>query len=365
VSDSDPALDAAGDADTQPVRSSRFRLAVEFAVLFVVALLLKQFLVSGSGTPYPNPLWLPVIVLSLEHGLAAGLASTLIATALQFSGGFPPAHLAEDMYTYIGRTAAEPVAWACVSLLIGHIRSQQIAEVTRLQADLAERNAHSVRVANLCADLRDRTELLERHIAANAHSSNVDVAEAMREMNDSTWESFAERLTRFVVLMTGTAEFSVYLLRDNVLKVVFQPNDEHTALGDVTVPADDPLFTAVVDERRTLSAQRPADQTVLRDRSFLAGPLMDAHAPNRVIGMFAIAGGALDDHPEDIERRFSLTLSEISRVLGRIILIDNWHAAAAPGEANGHRDTVAATPSRAGDLPRAAGPGRPGEMTLQ
>jgi hypothetical protein len=81
--------------------------------------------------------------------------------------------------------------------------------------------------------------------------------------------------------------------------------------------------------------------------------------------MFAIAGSALDDHPEDIERRFSLTLSEISRVLGRIILIENWHAAAAPGEANGHRDKVAATPSRAGDLPRSAGPSRPGEITLQ
>ena len=80
-------------ADAQPLRTSKFRLVVEFALLFAVALLLKQFLVGGSGTPYPNPLWLPVIVLSLEHGLAAGLASTIIATALQFSGGFPPVHL--------------------------------------------------------------------------------------------------------------------------------------------------------------------------------------------------------------------------------------------------------------------------------
>ncbi|MGE0035296.1 MAG: GAF domain-containing protein [Xanthobacteraceae bacterium] len=365
MSDRDPALGVTGGADAQPLRTSNFRLVVEFAVLFVVALLLKQFLVDGSGTPYPNPLWLPVIVLSLEHGLAAGLASALIATALQFSGGFPAWHLGDDMYTHIGRVAAEPVAWACVSLLIGHIRSQQIAEVARLQADLAQSNAHCVRVADLCADLRDRTEVLERHIAANALSSNVDVAEAMREMNDSTWDDFAERLTRFVVLLTGTAEFSVYLLRDDVLKVVFQPNDEHTAAGDVTVAAPDPLFTAVVSERRTLSARRPADRAILRDRGSLAGPLMDAHAPNRVIGMFAIAGNALDDQPEDIERRFSLTLSEIARVLDRIILIEHWHAAAAPGEANGHRAPAAATPSHAGDLRPPPASDRPGEMTLQ
>jgi hypothetical protein len=365
VSDRDPVLDPDDDAEARPARSSKLRLVIEFAVLFLAALLLKQFVVSGSGTPYPNPLWLPVIVLSLEHGLAAGLASTLIATALQFSGGLPPAQLPEDMYAYIGRLAAEPVAWACVSLLIGHIRSQQIAEIARLQAELAERNAQSVRVADLCADLRDRTEVLERHIAANALTSNVDVAEAMRELNESTWENFAERLTRFVVLMTGTSEFSVYLLRDNILKVVFQPNDEHTTAGDVTVPAGDPLFAAVMNERRILMAARPADQDVLRDRGFLAGPLIDAQAPNRAIGMFAISGNAADDAPPDIERRFAFTLAEISRVLGRIILIEHWHAAATPGEANGHRDPVAAAPSVAGDLTRPADPGRPGEITLQ
>ncbi len=367
MSGRDPVLDADDGAEVQPVRPSKLRLVIEFAVLFAVALLLKQFLVSGSGipTPYPNPLWLPVIVLSLEHGLAAGLASALIATALQFSGGLPATQLPEDMYSYIGRIAAEPVAWTCVSLLIGHIRSQQIAEITRLQADLAERNSQCVQVADLCADLRDRTEVLERHIAANALTSNVDVAEAMRELNDSTWENFAERLTRFVVLMTGTSEFSVYLLRDNVLKVVFQPNDERTATGDVTVTPDDPLFTAVMIERRTLMADLPADRDLLRDRGFLAGPLMDAHARNRAIGMLAIAGSASDDAPPDIERRFAFTLAEISRVLGRIILIEHWHAAAAPGEANGHRDPVAAAPSGAGDLTRPADPGHPGEVTLQ
>lgn len=353
MSDRDPALDP--NPEARPIRSSRLRLAVEFAVLFAVAMLLKHFLVSGSGAPYPNPLWLPVIVLSLEHGLAAGLTSTIIATALQFSDGLPPAHITEDMYAYIGRIAAEPVAWACVSLLIGHIRSQQIAEVDRLQADLAERKAHGGQVAALCADLRARAEMLERQIAANARSSNIDVAESMRGLNDATWESFAEQLTRFVLLMTGTAEFSVYLLRDNVLKVVFQPNDEHTAAGDVTISPDDPLFAAVVEQRRTVSAWRGDDKSALRDRAFLAGPLMDPHASNRVIGMFTIAGGALDDHPEDIERRFALTQSEISRVLGRIILIDHWHAAAAPADANGHRD--AALPSQP--------PGRPDEVTLQ
>ena len=323
-----------------PLRPTKVRLSIEFALLFAVALLLKQLLVGGVRTrPIPIRCGCRSSCSAFEHGLAAGLAATIIAIGLQFSTGLPPTLLTDDMYSYIGRIAAEPISWACVALLIGHIRSQQIAQVERLEAELAERNAQCAAVADLCVDLRDRSELLERHIAANAHSSNVDIAEAIRELHDATWDGFAERLTRFVTLMTGAAEFSVYLLRDNVLKVVFQPNDEHTAgrrrhhfvrrssvRGD-RPPNDGPLL-----------ATRPADQEMLGNRGVLIGPLLDAHAQNRVIGMFAIGGGALDDHPEDIERRFSLTLSEISRVLGRIILIENWHAAAAPGQSNGHLD---------------------------
>ena len=353
-------------------RPSRFRLAIEFALFFAAALVLKQLLVGSMNGPYPNPLWLPVIVLSLQHGLAAGLAATIIATGLQFSGGLPPALLTEDMYSYIGRIAAEPISWACVALLIGHIRSQQIAQVAQLQNELAERIAQGTAVADLCIDLRSRTELLERHIAASAHSSNVDIAEAMRELHDSTWDDFAERLTRFIILMTGTADFSVYLLRDNVLKVVFQPNDEHTPAGDVTVSPEDPLFMAVVTERRTVSARRAAEREILGNRGVLVGPLLDNHASDQVIGMFAIGGNALDDHPEDMERRFSLALLEVSRLLGRIALNERWHAAAAPGQSNGHlapeQPAPGATPDHndQGLAPAKGGSARPGsEVTLQ
>src|SRR5712672_2529783 len=144
-----------------------FRIAVEFALLFGIAIAAKQILVTVAAGSYPNPLWLPVIVLSLQHGVAA-----VLAAGLQYWGGLPPALMTEDMYSYIGRIAAEPVGWTCVALLIGHIRSRQIAQNLELEAELAERSQHSAAVADLCIDLRSRAEMLERHIAANAQSSN-------------------------------------------------------------------------------------------------------------------------------------------------------------------------------------------------
>jgi hypothetical protein len=353
--------------------ASMFRIAVELALLFGIAIAAKQALVTVAAGSYPNPLWLPVIVLSLQHGVAAGLAAAVIAAGVQYWGGLPPALMTEDMYSYIGRIAAEPVGWTCVALLIGHIRSRQIAQTRELEAELAERSRHSTAVAAFCEDLRNRTELLERHIAANAHSSNIDVAEAVSELHHATWDNFAQRLTRFVILMTGAAEFSIYVLADDVLKLAFQPGDQQRPTADVVVPSNDPLFAAVVTERRILSATSPDDAALLGQRGILAVPLTDSHAPERVIGMLAIGETALDDHPDDVGRRVALTCSQLSRLAGRISLIDRWHAATAPAESaaasptNGHGATpgAAAPHDQGGGIPPAGREQDDREMTLQ
>jgi len=331
------AADTTATAKPGASRRSRWspalRIAFEFALLFGIALAAK-YVVAAAGTgSYPNPLWLPVIVLSLQHGMAAGLGAAVVAAGLQYWGGLPPPLMSEDMYAYIGRIAAEPVGWTCVALLIGHIRSRQIANHAELVAELAERNRHGAAVADLCVDLRARTEMLERRIAANAPSSGIDVAEAVTALAHASWENFAERLTRYVRLMTGVAEFTIHLRRDNTLVAAFQPGDEHHPVADVA--EDDPLFTAIVKERRTLSAARPAERALLGDRGVMAGPLAEPNAPDRVIGMLAV-GASPDDAPEDIERRFALTATELARLADRIGLLERWRSAAAPVRTNGH-----------------------------
>jgi hypothetical protein len=334
--------------------SSPARIGFEFALLFAIAIAAKQALVATGGS-YPNPLWLPVIVLSLQHGMAIGLAAAFLAAGAQYWEGFAPMLLSEDLYSYIGRIAAEPVAWCCVALLIGHIRSRQIANAAELEAELAERSRQSTAVAKLCADLRGRTELLERHIAANAYASNSDVVEAMASLNRASWEDFPECLTRFVNLMTSAGDFSIYLLRNDALEVAFQPADEHRLAPAEIVQSDDPLFAAIVNERRLISASEPRGAAMLRNRWTLAGPLLSSLSSARaaepavqgkeaVIGMFAITDAALEDHPDDIARRFSLTGAEISRLLDQIALVERWNAAPVPAAARGPE--LSSTPPR-------------------
>jgi hypothetical protein len=344
--------------------STALRLAFEFALLFGIALLAKQLLAVAIPGSYPNPLWLPVIVLSLQHGLAVGIAAAVVAAGLQYWDGLPPALMTEDMYSYIGRITAEPLGWTCVALLIGHIRGRQIAQTAELEAQLAESRQHSAAVAELCTDLRARAGMLERQIAANAQASNVDVAEAVSALQRATSDDLAQRLARFVLLTTSAEEFAVYLLRDDALKLAFAPGEEHRGADD-GVPAADPLFAAIIGEQRLLSAAHTADAALLGHRGVMAGPLVDTHAPTRVIGMLAIGGASLDDYPDDIERRFSLASSELSRLAGRIGLLDQWRTAAAPAQSNGHAAEKTGTPRAAGSTP-ADGPAKGGRaMTLQ
>jgi len=70
--------------------------------------------------------------------------------------------------------------------------------------------------------------------------------------------------------------------------------------------------------------------------------------------MLLIGGSSLDDYPDDIERRFKLTASELSRLTGRISLLERWQTATAPeappygraGDGNGGDGAATADPTR-------------------
>jgi hypothetical protein len=356
--------------DSAPARSTRrsatFRLLLELALLFGGTMLAKQLLTSTASASYPNLLWLPVTVLTLQKGLAWGLAAAVIASGLQYAGGLPAELMSEDIYSYIGRIAAEPIAWICFALVFGHIRSRQIIHAAELEARLAERNQQCGAVADLCDDLRGRVEVLERQIAAAGELSNVDMVQAVIELNHAAWDDFAQRLTRFVVLITGCPEFTIHLLRADALAPASQPTDDHRPAAHNPIPRGDALFEAIVGERRVLSTRRAADVGILAGRGVMAGPLVDGNRQEGVIGMFAIGGASLDDCPVDIERRFSIVLSELSRLAGHLRLTACWDAATAAAM-NGHdtaREAKVEPAAAAADKPAPAPAGEPDRQVV-
>ena len=329
--------DAAGASEREPdARMPRFmRLVFEFAFLFGVTFAIQQTL-GAALSGYPDLMWVPVVLLTLHKGLAAGLAATVIAAGFHFGTGIPPAVLGEDLYAYIRRISAEPVVWACFALIVGHVRSRQVAHMRELREQLAERGRHSEAVADLCVSLRRRIENLERQIAANAQSSNVEVAEALSELNHAAWDDFAPSLTRFVTIITGVSDFSVYLLTDNKLALAFRRGESQASPFPDAISGENALFSAVVNDRRILCAARVADRELLTYGCTVAGPLIQ-NPGSAIVGMLALGDMSPEHEPVEIERRFSVVAGELSRQVGRIRLIEKWqHAIASKGNGHGH-----------------------------
>jgi hypothetical protein len=315
----------------QPARPSRLasllRVGLEYAFWFAGALILKLVLSAWVSVPHPSPLWIPVVLLALQHGLGAGLGAALIAAGLQFSFGLPPALLSEDLYAYLGRVAFEPVAWTAVALFIGQIRSREINMTAALKARLAERTSHADTVADLCAHMRERIQTLEREIAANADASATDVAEAVIRLEHAGWDNFSACLRQFILLMTGATEFTIFLLGENGFYAVFVPQEERPGAAGAVIRPDAPLFATIVNQRRVVSAADPDGAALLQGVGIFAGPLFEAHASGRVIGMLALGSTSPEDLPHDVERRFALVSSELSPLVERIKLIDAWRDA--------------------------------------
>lgn len=289
--------------------------AFEFVVAFVGALLLAYFLPAEIKGAYPSPLWIPVIFLSLQYGTLVGLAGAVVASAIFFSQGLPTEILSEDIYQYMSRVGIEPIGWITVALLIGHVRDRQVRERTELLGELTERDRQCRAVAGLCDELRSRAQTLERQIAANPARSPADIVEAISGLHDASAANLAERLGRFIFVMTGASDFALYLLRDDELKITAREGQSESFAASLS--ACDALFGAVVNSQRTLLSERVADRDLLARRNSIIGPLMDRSSSDRVIGALWVSGSNLAETPRDIEQVFTLTCTEISRSLLR------------------------------------------------
>lgn len=151
-----------------------------FALLFALALTIMHLAPPPTARTYPNPLWLPVLVVSLHLGLGAGIAAAIVATGIFLWMGLPPQTWTEDLYQYLARVSAEPIGWTCMALLIGYLRGHQIRERSEMKAELAERDALCRNIATRYDALRQRADMLERHIAANGAAAHVLTVEARR-----------------------------------------------------------------------------------------------------------------------------------------------------------------------------------------
>jgi len=136
----------------------RFARATFEGAALLLALVAAEALFFGRGTYAElglHPFWLPVLLVTLQHGIYAGSATALLASLLL---DLPPQPPAADLARHQLEAAWLPFQWLLMATVIGIFRQRQVER----ERDAAEE------IANLAA-------------------MNQAFAEEIRKLDDELW----------------------------------------------------------------------------------------------------------------------------------------------------------------------------------
>jgi hypothetical protein len=149
-------LDRSGEHGNARGRSGRFYAllrAIFEGALLLVALAAAETLFFGPGTFASfniHPFWIVVLLVTIQHGLYAGVLTACLASALLDRPVRPPDL---DIVDYYFELARLPAQWVSAAVILGIYRQAQIRAETARNVEIAELRAMNERFAEEIARL--------------------------------------------------------------------------------------------------------------------------------------------------------------------------------------------------------------------
>ncbi len=245
--------------------------------LFFGLLLLLELLLPGDArlsSINPHPFWIPVLLVSAQHGSRAGLAAATVATSLVVLWMHPVRHPTEDFYTYTTQLFIEPVLWVAAALFLGLLRDQHIAEKRELQAQAETLLKDQQLIGEHSLGLARRIKLLERHIASTDAASTREAFRLLAELSKASDEHIMSRLEAAAAALLGPySVLSVHQQKGTTIhsKIVSSIRQK-AAIPDRHADYANTLLSTLHNKPRNLSFLVQED-TELLDRALFAVPL--------------------------------------------------------------------------------------------
>ncbi|MGQ3070402.1 MAG: GAF domain-containing protein [Ferrovibrionaceae bacterium] len=275
------------------------RALLEILLFVAVTLAIDHFFFDGHRfrTVTLHPFWLMVLLVSVQYGVAEGLAAALAGTAALWIGNLPPARLDQDLYGYWLGVAAMPAAWLAAAVLFGELRARDRRRIIVLSRALADGERQNETLSRAYDEISAAKRELEARVAGQLRTvfSIYQAAKAIERLGPGEVLSGVAELVRAIL---SAKRFSVFLLKGDALEAIALESVVTEGWGaDERLPerydAGSALFQAVVGGQRFLCAARAADAGILGDDGVLAGPILSAEG--RVLGMLKIEGLAFLD----------------------------------------------------------------------
>lgn len=212
---------------------------------------------AGLAAPgIPHPYWVPVLLMSCQYGVMAGLFATLAATAAFCLDGLPDRSAAQDFYAYAAVVAGQPCAWFGAALVLGGLRTLHIHQ----QSQIREEFGHTRRSAEDLADGLERAvgeiARLERRIATDS-STLTSFIHSLSKLDVSDRKALAEGLARVIRNGVGATTFAVYLRSGDTLEPLLAVENGASLPPGALVPPDPSVFGGAADGKAIRNAALP------------------------------------------------------------------------------------------------------------
>ena len=186
-------------------------------LLALMSLALTFYPAAFAAPSMPHPYWVPILLMSCQYGVMAGLFATLAATAAFFLGGLPDRSAGQEFYAYAAVVAGQPSAWFGTALILGALRSLHIHHQNQLREELQQTRHSAEDLADGLERAVGEVARLERRIATDSNTLASFIHGLSRlDLGDRT--SLADGLADLLRHGLGATTFAVYLRNGGLLE---------------------------------------------------------------------------------------------------------------------------------------------------
>jgi len=220
----------------------------------------------------PNPCWLPVLLLSVQYGTVSGLLAAATCIGLSIHSGFPEQEIGENLFVYLLRVWAQPMLWIAVAVLLGQFRTRHIMERAELKQELAAMTSQRTALADYARNLRQRCDVLERHIAGGGNSEPVGVLAILSRLGSDSQGDVRDVFRTCMAAVLPDARVTLWRLGPAGLEPLASTRDE-AASAQMRLETSSALVRELIERKAPLSVLTAAGERTLGGHAVMAVPI--------------------------------------------------------------------------------------------
>lgn len=276
-------------ADKYPkLMGLRRNALIEIAIYLADAILIDLAFLDGTRfrEVSPHPFWPILLLIAVQYGTSEALVAAVASSALLLIGNIPAQSITQDTYDYLSKLVAEPVMWFVAAVVLGELRMRHISERDKLQQDLTAAVKREEDITAAYGRVTTLKDSLEARVAGQMRTA-INMYQAARNLERLDPSEVLLGISEIVHAVMNPEQFSLYLLRDDVLEISIGEGWTSGSSMSRTFRSDSRLFQEVIARQRFVCAANPDDELVLGNEGVLAGPLIDRETGD-VMGMLKV-----------------------------------------------------------------------------